>query len=218
MFENEKRMAAMEALKFVRNDMRIGIGTGSTAYYFIEGLSELVKNGLRITGIPTSKKSEELCRSFNIPVDYNIKDIDIDFDGADEFDPYGNLIKGGGGALVREKIVAYNSREFYVLVDHSKYSERLHKFPLPVEVLPFMSEKTLENIERLGCRASFRDDKKFISDNGNYIIDCVFSYTDPELESQIKMIPGVVEVGIFRHLSTKIFQGTIDGCRIIDVK
>lgn len=220
MYEDEKKLAAMEALKYVHSGMKLGLGTGSTTKYLLEGLGEMVKSGKisDITGVPTSVRTEELARSYGIKTVNNLDDIEIDFDGADEFDDAGNLVKGGGGALVREKIVAYNSRDVYIMADHSKFSSRLHSFPLPVEVLPFMEEVTKKNIEKLGCSATFRDGKKFRSDNGNYILDCKFGYTDPELEPRIKMIPGVVEVGIFRGIVTKIFIGSEDNCRILNFK
>lgn len=220
MYEEEKKLAAMEALKYVHSGMKIGLGTGSTTKYFLEGLGEMVESGKisDITGVPTSIRTEELARSHGINTVNNMEGIEIDFDGADEFDPAGNLVKGGGGALVREKIVAYNSRDVYIMADHSKFSQRLHNFPLPVEVLPFMEESTRRNIERIGCTSIFRDGKKFRSDNGNYILDCKFEYTDPDLESRIKMIPGVVEVGIFRGIATRIFMGNGENCRIMDFK
>ena len=220
MYEDEKKLAAMGALKYVHSGMKLGLGTGSTTKYFLEGLGEMVKSGKisDITGVPTSVRTEELARSYGIKTVNNLEGIEIDFDGADEFDDAGNLVKGGGGALVREKIVAYNSRDVYIMADHSKFSSRLRNFPLPVEVLPFMEDITKKNIEKLGCSATFRDGKKFRSDNGNYILDCKFEYTDPELEPRIKMIPGVVEVGIFRGITTKIFMGTEENCRIMNFK
>jgi len=181
-------------------------------------LGELIKSGKikDITGVPTSLRTADMARSYGIKIENNLEGIEIDFDGADEFDPEGNLIKGGGGALVREKIVAYNSEKVYIMADHSKFSEKLHNFPLPVEVLPFMEDVTKKNIIKLGCEATFRDGKKFKSDNGNYILDCKFDFTDVRLEEKIKMIPGVVEVGIFSGLTTKVFIGKNDKCRIID--
>ena len=112
MYEEEKKLAAMEALKYVHSNMKLGLGTGSTTKYFLEGLGEMLKSGKisGITGVPTSIRTEELVRSYGINTVNNLEGIEIDFDGADEFDPAGNLVKGGGGALVREKIVAYNSR------------------------------------------------------------------------------------------------------------
>ncbi|WP_337860436.1 ribose-5-phosphate isomerase RpiA [Ferroplasma sp.] len=220
MYENEKKNAAIEALKYVHSNMKIGIGTGSTTKYFIDGLGELVRSGkiTGITGVPTSLRSADLASSYGIKIDNNLDGIEIDFDGADEFDINGNLVKGGGGALVREKIVAYNSRDVYIMADHSKFSEKLHTFPLPVEVIPFMEDATKKNIEKLGCTATFRDRKKFKSDNGNYILDCKFNITDVSLEKEIKMIPGVVEVGLFKGIATKIIIGENNQSKITDFK
>ncbi len=220
MFENDKKIAADEAIKYVKSNMKIGLGTGSTTKFFLDNLGELIKDGeiKNITGVPTSKKTEEIARSYGIKIDNNLDNIEIDFDGADECDIYGNLIKGGGGALVREKIVAYNSKDVYIMVDESKFSEKLHNFPLPVEVIPFMEDITKKNIEKLGCKCSFRDNKNFISDNGNYIIDCRFNYTDVKYEEEIKMLPGVVEVGIFKNIATKIFEGKNNKCNTISIR
>ena len=220
MFENDKKIAADEAIKYVKSNMKIGLGTGSTTKFFLDDLGELIKDGeiKNITGVPTSKKTEEIAGSYGIKIANNLDDIEIDFDGADEYDIYGNLIKGGGGALVREKIVAYNSREVYIMVDESKFSEKLHNFPLPVEVIPFMEDITKKNIEKLGCECSFRDNKNFVSDNGNYIIDCRFNYTDVKYGEEIKMIPGVVEVGIFKNIATKIFEGKNNKCNTISIR
>ncbi len=220
MFETEKKIAASEAIKYVKNNMKIGLGTGSTTKFFLDSLGELIKDGMlkNITGVPTSKKTEEIAESYGIKIENNLDNIEIDFDGADEYDIYGNLIKGGGGALVREKIVAYNSKNVYIMVDESKFSEKLHNFPLPVEVIPFMEDITKKNIEKLGGKCLFRDNKKFISDNGNYIIDCKFDYTDVAYEEKIKMIPGVVEVGIFKNMATKIFEGKNNKCNVINIK
>ncbi len=220
MFENDKKIAAAEAIKYVKSNMKIGLGTGSTTKFFLDNLGELIKDGeiKNITGVPTSKKTEEIARSYGIKIDNNLDNIEIDFDGADEYDIYGNLIKGGGGALVREKIVAYNSKDVYIMVDESKFSEKLHNFSLPVEVIPFMEDITKKNIEKLGCKCSFRDNKNFVSDNGNYIIDCRFNYTDVKYEEEIKMLPGVVEVGIFKNIATKIFEGKNNKCNTISIR
>ena len=115
-------------------------------------------------------------------------------------------------------ISSTHSKMVFIMVDSSKFSEELHKFPLPVEVLPFMEEKTKLNIEKLGCKATFRDNKNFKSDNGNYILDCKFDYTSTDLEEKIKMIPGVVEVGIFKNITTRIFEGRNGECHIRNIK
>lgn len=221
--ETEKKAAATEALKHVTNGMIVGIGTGSTVAYFIDGLSEMVSNGLEITGVPTSKESERKAKEHGIPVTTSLeRKIDITFDGADEADDCGNLIKGGGGALLREKIIAYNSRSMYVMVDSSKLKSRdqFGSFPLPVEVVPFLEERTKSNIESLGVKCTFRRDREFVTDNGNYILDCHFGKIEHpgDLESRIKMIPGVVEVGLFCKYADRIFEGKSDGCIVHDMR
>ena len=221
--EAEKKAAALEAIKHVRNGMLLGIGTGSTVSYFMEALATKVSEGLKITGVPTSKATELKSLELGIPITNNpTRKMDITFDGADEADANGDLIKGGGGALLREKIIAFNSNEMYVMVDGSKLKAagELGDFPLPVEVIPFLEDRTKLNIENLGASCSFRSGKRFITDNGNYILDCKFGkIEDPKLlESQVKDIPGIVEVGLFCSYATKIFEGTSVGCRVHEIK
>ena len=207
--ESGKRSAAKKAVSYVRDGMLIGLGTGSTTQYFLKFLSDEVKNGLDISGIPTSKATEKMARKLGIKISkLTNQQIDIDFDGADEVDTKGNLIKGGGGALTREKIVAASSRKFYVMVDESKISESyLSRKKLPVEILPFLYEQTVSRIRVLCDDCEKREG--FITDNGNYIVDCSFYRIDEpaRLESQIKLIPGVVEVGLFVNMATKIIVG-----------
>lgn len=214
----EKLAAAKEAVKYVENGMLIGLGTGSTVYFFLRELSERVKQGLDVTGISSSVRTETLAKEFGIKTLQAIdRKMDITFDGADESDLEGNLIKGGGGALVREKILAYNSKKMYVMVDSSKIKqEGIGEFRVPIEILQFLPERTMANVESLGGTCTFRDDKKFVSDNGNFIMDCDFGIIrDPgNLEENIKKIPGVVEVGIFTSLAKKIFEGRGTRCEI----
>lgn len=216
--ELEKVSAAKEAVKHVKSGMLIGLGTGSTVYHFLKELSGLVKAGLDITGVSSSIRTEALAKEFGIKTVESVdRKIDITFDGADETDLSGNLVKGGGGALVREKILAYNSVKMYVLVDSSKIKkEGIGKFGIPIEILQFLPERTKHNVEALGGSCTFRDNKKFISDNGNLIIDCDFGIIDEpqKLELNIKKIPGVVEVGIFTSLAKKIFEGRDGGCKV----
>ncbi len=221
--ESEKRAAALEAIKHVRNGMLIGIGTGSTVSYFIEELGKLVSNGLNVVGVPTSKKTESDSRKLGIATTSSPeREIDITFDGADESDQDGNLIKGGGGALLREKITAYNSRKMYVMVDSSKMKPigGLGDFPLPIEVVPYLEDMTRNKVESLGGKCSFRSEKNFVTDNGNYILDCRFGkIANPgELESRISAIPGVVEVGLFCNYANKIFEGRSGDCVVHDIR
>src|SRR5215203_5572979 len=168
---NAKQAAAHKAVEAIQNGLVVGLGTGSTAYFAIEKIGELIRNGLAIKAVGSSVGTEELAKKAGIEiVDFaTVTDIDLYIDGADEVDPHFNLIKGGGGALVREKIVAFNSKQFFVIVDHSKRVQRLGAFPLPVEVVPFAVNFTLRMLERLDGKAVLRqkEGKPFISDNGN---------------------------------------------------
>jgi ribose 5-phosphate isomerase A len=210
--EEGKLSAAKRALSYVKDDMTIGLGTGSTTAYFLRLLSEQVNDGLVIVGIPTSKSTEKMARKLGIKVATDFSGIlDADFDGADEVDSSGNLVKGGGGALTREKIIASNSRRFIVMVDDSKLTEgHLSRSKIPVEILPFMAQLTLNKLKTMAISCEVR--KSFTTDNGNYIVDCNFGKIDEpgHLESQIKMIPGVVEVGLFVNMANKIIVGSMD--------
>ncbi len=214
-----KKIAAEKAVELIRDGMTIGLGTGSTAFYAIKKIGELVKEGLKIKCVATSVQSETLALGLRIPivpvsaVDF----VDITIDGADEADSKKNLIKGGGGALLREKIIAFHSRQFYVIIDESKRVNKLGNFPLPVEIVSFGSDLTLRQLHLLGCEPAIRKstNEKLITDNGNYIADCKFSVPidDPEgLNAKIKTIPGVVETGLFLHsMVTAIIVGYNNG-------
>ena len=204
----EKRSAATGALKFVKDNSAIGLGTGTTTHYFILGLAELVKQGINVKCMASSIDTARKAESLGIKVIDSYPDkLDAYFDGADEVEPGGSLIKGGGGALTREKILAYNSREFNVMVDSSKVKDKLGNFGVPIEVLDFGIGFTISNIERLGGKCKVRSG--FDSDNKNPLIDCYFGEIENPvlLESLIKKIPGVVEVGLFNGMTKRIFQG-----------
>jgi ribose 5-phosphate isomerase A len=198
-----KKLVAEKAVEFVQNEMTVGLGTGSTAYWAIEKLGERVAAGLNIKAVASSISSEEHARKLGIPIIpfSELEHIDVSIDGADEVDSYHNLIKGGGGALLREKILAYNSKKFIVVVDESKLVERLGSFPLPVEIVSFAAELILRQIQALGCEPVIRkkDGKNFITDNGNLVADCHFRRIDfpLTLNNQLHHIPGVVETGLF---------------------
>lgn len=213
-----KKIAAEKAVEEIKDGMIVGLGTGSTVFWAINKIGERVKEGLQIRAIATSLKSEELAKQLNIPIisAANIDIIDLDIDGADEIDKNGNLIKGGGGALLREKIIASNSKKFIVIADESKLVAKLGQFPLPVEIVPFAFELTLNKLKALGCDASIRryDNKNFITDNGNLIADCKFnSIEDPDdLNKKIHLIAGVVETGLFLHTMVhSVIIGHADG-------
>lgn len=215
---NAKRIAAEKAVEFVKDGMVVGLGTGSTASWAINALGEKVKAGLHIQAVASSVASENLARQHGIElIDFSaLSVIDVTIDGADEVDAQSNLIKGGGGALLREKILAYNSRHFIVVVDDSKLVDTLGKFPLPVEIVPFAVELTLNQLRNLGCEANIRkkDGKEFVTDNANFIADCSFKQiADTEaLNTNILLIPGVVECGLFLHSKvTQVVVGYTDG-------
>ncbi len=216
--EEAKKNAALRAAELISEGMIVGLGSGTTASYAIEAIGKRVRDGLRITAVAASFRSEMLARRHNITlIDPGGHDqIDIAFDGADEVDTVGNLIKGGGGSLLREKIIAYASKRFYVMADQSKMVDQLGKFPLPVEIIPFSSALTLRFISELQCQPIVRrfNDNIFMTDNGNLIADCTFGgIKDPAwLDMRLKMIPGVVETGLFPSKTvTGIIVGNYDG-------
>jgi ribose 5-phosphate isomerase A len=213
-----KRLAAEKAVTYLQNDMIVGLGTGSTTFWAIKKIGERVQEGLNIKAVASSEHSETLARQLNIPiVAFNeIRNIDVTIDGADEVDKNFNLIKGGGGALLREKILVYHSKQFIVVVDSSKLVVHLGKYPLPIEIVPFASNLTLSRLKTLGCESVIRknDDKLFKTDNGNLIADCHFNkILDPQsLDQQLRSIPGVVETGLFHHnLVTIVIAAYGDG-------
>jgi ribose 5-phosphate isomerase A len=197
--EESKKAAGEKAAEYVRDGMIVGLGTGSTVRYFIEKLADRIKTqGLDITAIPSSNASEKLARSLGITLTTLAEHpgIDLDVDGADEVDPSFNLIKGGGGAHTREKIIASASKEFIVIVDSSKMVPRLGNFPVPVEVLFYSEKYAWDEIVSLGGLPRRR--AGFVTDSGNIILDCRFNIIDPlKLETDLKCIPGVVEDGVF---------------------
>ena len=215
---NPKRIAAQTAVGEITSGMIVGLGTGSTASFAIEEIGERVRQGLFIQAVPTSLRSEQLARELSIPI-HPVNEsvaIDITLDGADQVDAQNNLIKGGGGSLLREKIVAFNSRRFCVIVDGSKLVNSL-TFPLPIEIIPFGSAMTLGHVRSLGCSPAIRqyDGQDFITDNGNLVADCHFSepIADPErLSAMLKKIPGVVETGLFpSKMVSTVFVGYANG-------
>ncbi|MFF2890159.1 ribose-5-phosphate isomerase RpiA [Paenibacillus sp. NPDC057967] len=212
-----KRVAAEKAVAYVRDGMVVGLGTGSTAYWAIQKIGKRVKEGLRIKTVATSIQSEQLAIELGIPVLSlsEVNAIDVTIDGADEVDGDWNLIKGGGGALLREKIIAASSKELIIVVDESKLAPKLGKFHLPVEIVPFGANLTRQKLHELGCVTSLRttQNKPFVTDNGNYIVDCDFKEIEQaeELQTSINLIPGVVENGLFIRLAKKVIVGYLDG-------
>ena len=205
-----KESVAIEAIQYIEDDMKVGLGTGSTMYYAVKHLGERVKEGLNIVCVPTSEKTAEWAEKFEIPLsDFSeIRSLDIAIDGADEVDENLQLIKGGGGALLREKIVADAAKKFIVIVDESKVVKTLGKFKLPIEVIPFGWKITAQSIESLGCKAILRkkEEEIFVTDNQNYILDCDFSeiHHPEQLNHALKSIVGVVETGLFINMTKKV--------------
>ncbi len=202
--EQEKEAAARASLRFIKNGQIVGLGTGSTAAYFIQLLGEQVKKGLKIRGIPSSGRSAEQAAGLGIPLTTfdEFPEIDVTVDGADEVDSQLRLIKGGGGALLREKIVASATRQYVIIADESKRVAVLGKFPLPVEVIKFAQPVVERKIHRLGAQVDLRLDsagKPYLTDENNYILDCRFGRISdpPGLARQLSDMPGVVEHGLF---------------------
>ncbi|MCG7382648.1 ribose-5-phosphate isomerase RpiA [Paenibacillus sp. ACRRY] len=214
---NLKKIAAERAAEYIQDGMKVGLGTGSTAYFAICRLGERVREGLQIQAVATSEASDKLAREWGIPIIPfdQIGRLDITIDGADEVDPHFNLIKGGGGALLREKIVAANSDKLIIVADGSKAVQQLGQFPLPVEVVPFASEWTFQALEKLGCRPEWRmnGDERYLTDNGNLIADCRMESIAnvAELNVQLNMLPGVVDNGLFVDMADTVILAKDDG-------
>lgn len=225
--ENEslKQAVGYKAASFVEPGMIVGLGTGSTAKHFIQRLIERNKSeNLNIQVVASSLRSLELAKEGGLSIaDINtLHSIDLTVDGADEIDKEKRMIKGGGGALLREKIVASMSKELIVIVDESKKVSLLGARKLPVEVIPFACHSTLYKVQKLGWKAEFRTKENssdyYVTDNGNHIIDIHFSHllSNPEEHHLIlKEIPGVVETGFFFHLAGRVITGYKDGQVIV---
>jgi ribose 5-phosphate isomerase A len=217
-----KRIAGEAAVEFIEAGMVIGIGSGSTAAYMIQALARRLQAGLNIVGaIPTSEATEQLARSLGIPLTDldTYPELDLAIDGADEVDNHLNLIKGGGGALLREKIVASASRRFIVIADVTKLVTQLGSSAvLPVETIPFAVTLVSRRLHALGASVQLRQrsNQVFLTDNGNVILDCSFAggITDPaDLESRIRRIVGVVETGLFLNMAERAVIGGPEGAR-----
>jgi ribose 5-phosphate isomerase A len=225
--DDAKRLAAGKALELVIPGMRLGLGTGTTAAYFVALLGERVAKGLDVICVPSSERTRTLASLYSIPltsIDAS-PELDLTVDGADEFDPNLRLIKGGGGALLREKIVAMASKRMIVITDSSKSVAVLGKFPLPVEVNVFGLEVTnrmiLAAARASGCDGEIRlrqtsGGQAFVSDNGHYIVDCflgAIAYPD-RLADRLAAIPGVVEHGLFIGIAKAVISAGPTGIEI----
>ncbi|MFZ5918773.1 MAG: ribose-5-phosphate isomerase RpiA [Chloroflexota bacterium] len=223
---NFKQQAARHALSFVRSGMSLGLGTGSTAAYFIEMLGQALQKGALtgIAGVPSSERTAALARQAGIPL-ADLADhpwLDLAVDGADEIDPAFNLIKGLGRALLREKIVELHSRRFIVIGDESKLVARLGRGPLPVEMVPFGVEAHVRWLNTLGCRAEWwreADGSPAVTDNGNYLARCWFpeGIAEPHaLSAALAERPGIVEHGLFLGLATDVIVAGPGGVRLLE--
>jgi len=223
-----KRQAAARALDFVQNGMKLGIGTGTTAKHFVELLGARVRGGLDVIGVPTSEATRDQAVRCGIRLTTldEVDRLDLTVDGADEVDPQLNLIKGGGGALLREKIVAAASDRMVVIADETKWVETLGRFPLPIEVIPFGLAATRREIEQAfaDCGISGqlllrkgRDGHVFVTDGGHWIVDAHLARIPdaPRLAQSLSFIPGVVEHGLFIGLASTVMLAGSQGIRVV---
>ncbi len=214
-----KRAAALKAVEYVRDGMVVGLGTGSTAKHMVMALGEKVRSGMQLRGVPTSQETATLAREQGIPlIDAdNAWVIDVAIDGADQVDPAFNLIKGGGGALLKEKIVSASAKQFIVLVDQTKRVPALGgSFPLPIEVIPFgwgSTARAIEGLTKSSVILRERNGSPFHTEAGHVILDVHLARIDNprELEIALTLIPGVVETGLFVGRTDLLIVGTAKG-------
>jgi len=222
--ERAKYAAAAKALEFIKPGMKVGLGTGSTAFYFVALLGEKVAEGFEVLGVPTSTRTREQAHALDIPLATleDVDGLDIVVDGADEFDPDCNLIKGGGAALLQEKLVAMSAESMIVISDDSKEVPTLGAFPLPVEVVRFGWKGTGKRIEAIlekadvdGRKIDLRmaGDQPLVTDEGHYILDLHLERIGdaPALAEALKQVTGVVETGLFINVARKVIVGEADG-------
>jgi ribose 5-phosphate isomerase A len=219
--DDAKRLVGSAAVdRYAEDGMCLGLGTGTTAYWAVKRTGERIAGGEKFQAVVTSSTTERLCAEFGVPViPFMSREIDLAIDGADEVTPDFCLTKGGGGALFREKAVAYAARRFVVIVDDSKLVDQLGAFPTPVEVVPFTLPWVMRQLhERFPDRTfaeRFRDGKSYRTDNGNAILDCAFgSIDDPRtLATEVKSIHGVLDIGIFFDIADAVLCTSADGVR-----
>ena len=219
--DEHKRAAAEKALELVRDGMLLGLGSGSTANYFTEGVGQLVKEGMKVRAVPTSRATAELAAASGIPIVTElIGQIDLTVDGADEVDQALNLIKGRGGALFREKLVAAASKRFVVVIDESKVVKKLGVGVLPVEVSPFMWRSTAHRLASVATSLTMRggEERPYITDNGNLILDLTIGEgidNAPALAASLKAIIGVVDHGLFIGMTDTCVVAGPDGPLVV---
>lgn len=217
--EEIKKKVGIYAADLVKQGMAIGLGSGTTVYWLIDELGRRAKQGLRVTAVPTSLQTARLAKEVGIDISdlEKIEKLELTIDGADEIDPHGQLIKGGGGALLQEKIVASASDELIIIADSLKLVKQLGKFPLPVEVIPFGYKQVEEKIIAAGfCNKIVlreKDGRVFTTDHGHYILDCYCeTIADASgLNISLHLIPGVVETGLFINMAGRAIVGYEDG-------
>jgi ribose 5-phosphate isomerase A len=227
--EDLKRQAAARALEEVRDGMKLGLGTGSTAKHFVDLLGEKVRAGLRVVGVPTSEATRVQAEQGGIALTTldDIDQLDLTVDGADEIDHALNLIKGGGGALLREKIVAAASDRMIVIADDSKWVKTLGHFPLPIEVIPFGLAATRRGLAKAFAEAGVsgemvlrnaKDGHVFVTDGGHWIVDAHLGRIEnaPRLAALLAVIPGVVEHGLFTDFASAVVLAGGGGIRVVE--
>lgn len=218
----QKRIAGEKAAEYVKDGMTIGLGTGSTAYYMVEAVGKLVAKGMNLRAVPTSKATEAQARKLGIPlvsID-EVEYLDLAIDGVDEIDPQFNAIKGGGGALFREKVVASCAKEVIWIMDESKPADAIGDFPLPVEILPYGYTHVLRQMEAAALHPVLRvkDGKTFVTDNGNYIADLHIGapMNIEEVAAKLRGMVGVLETGLFLNMCKRMIVGTDSGVKVTE--
>ncbi|AQS05110.1 ribose-5-phosphate isomerase RpiA [Clostridium beijerinckii] len=219
---DQKRVAGEKSTEYIKDGMILGLGTGSTAYYMIKKVGELIKNGMKIKAVATSKSTESLARELKIPllsID-KVDRIDLAIDGVDEIDNEFNAIKGGGGALFREKIVASLANEVIWIMDESKLVDGIGEFPLPVEILPYGYKHVIKELQdySLNPKIRMKEEEIFVTDNGNYIVDLHIGtpMNINDVYNKVNRITGVLETGLFINMCNRIIIGTNSGAKIIN--
>ena len=213
-----KQSLGVFAADFIKQDMLIGLGTGSTVYYLLKELGKRKQQGLNFTAVCTSLQTQNILKEegINFVSLDDVERLQLAIDGADEADAKGNLIKGGGGALLQEKIVEASANELIIIVDEKKNVQTLGAFPLPVEVISFgwkQVQQKIESIYQIKTKLREKEGKAFITDHKHYILDCYFNAipNPAQLNTDLHLIPGVVETGLFIGMATKIITGYADG-------
>lgn len=221
---DQKKIAGYKAAEYVKDGMVVGLGTGSTAKHMVDAVGEMVKNGLQIQGVPTSKATEQQAKELGIPLlDINDVDhIDLAIDGVDEIDGAFNATKGGGGALFREKVVATLAKEVIWIMDERKLVDSLGAFPLPLEIIPYGYQIVFNKMKAFGFNPVMReqDGGLYVTDNGNYIVDLHIGVPADiqDICEKVNNIVGVLETGQFLKMCKRIIVGTDEGAKVIEAK